>query len=322
MRAQDLFHTMLREHVAPELRRLGFSGSGQRYDLRTDTGDFGMLGFQRDTASTATYLRFTVNVTAVPRADRSGWTERIGGLLDDPHDHWWTIRADEDVSAVADHVLWVVRERALPELRYRLGLGGKVPQRRPAPPSADCPWPFCSDAHRLWHEAHDVDAVVERWPEWQPEPWTIDDLALVRAALPWRVRRTVAWKILHCTRRRLDELADCAGLGDELGLPALAALAALNMSFVDDVPDPEVATDVVRDLSTLVCERTADIWDKVLDLTATGHRVRRWMPAFHLATEPTGDPYEWFAHSYLGNLVLDVARELTSRRPARPGDGR
>jgi len=321
MRAQDLFRRMLREHVAPELRRLGFTGSGQRYDLHTEAGGCGVLGFQKDTASTAAHVRFTVNITA-GRADSAEWSKPIGSMLDDPHDHWWTIRAGDDVSAVADHVLWVIRERALPEMRYRLGVGPPVTHHRRPLPAADCPWPFCTDDHRLWHEAHDVDVVVERWPEWEPEPWTIDDLALVRAALLLRVRRTVAWKILHCTRHRLDELADSAGLGDEFGLPALAALAALNMSFVDDVPDPDVAAHVVRDLSALVCERTADVWDKVLDLTATGHRVRRWMPAVDVPDAPAGGQDEWFAQNYLGTLVLDVARELTARRPARPGDCR
>jgi len=322
MRAQDLFRIMLRDQVAPELRRLGFKGSGQRYDLRTEGGDFGMLAFQKDAGSTGAYVRFTINLVVVRRSGSVGWRDHVGSLLDDPHDHWWTIRVGDDVSAVADHVLWVSRERALPELRYRLGVGPPVSRRSQALPGADCPWPFCSDDHRLWHEAQDADVVVERWPEWAPEPWTVDDLAMVRAALPLRVRRTVAWKILHCTRRRLDELADAAGLGDEIGLPALVALAALHMSFVDEPPDPDVAADVVRDVSALVRERTADVWDKVLDLTATGHRVRRWLPALHVVDESAGDAEEWFAHSYLGNLVLDVARELTLRRPARPGEGR
>jgi Domain of unknown function (DUF4304) len=322
MRAQDLFRTMLRDQLAPELRRIGFKGSGQRYDLRATSGDVGVLGFQKDTGSTGAHVRFTANLMVVRASGAIGWRVRIGALLDDPHDHWWTIRIGDDVSAVTDHVLWLVRERGLPELRHRLGLGPPVSLRHEPIPGADCPWPFCSDDHRLWHKAHDSDVVVERWREWAPEPWTVDDLAMVRAALPLRVRRTVAWKILHCTRRRLDELADAAGLGDEMGLPALVALAALHLSFVDDSPDPDLAVGVVRDVSVVVAERTADVWNMVLDLTATGHRVRRWLPALHVADEPADDPEEWFAHSYLGNLVLDVARELTRRRPARPGGRR
>jgi hypothetical protein len=320
MRAQDLFRTMLRDHVAPELRRLGFKGSGQRYDLRSG-GDVGVLGFQKDTGSTGAHVRFTANLTVVRASGAIGWRVQIGTLLDNPHDHWWTIRLGDDVCAVADHVVWLARERGLPELRHRLGLGPPARSRHQPIPGADCPWPFCTDDHRRWHEAHNADVVVERWREWEPEPWTVDDLAMVRAALPLRVRRTVAWKILHCTRRRLDELADAAGLGDEIGLPALVALAALHLSF-DDAPDPDLAFDVVCDVSVLVAERTAEVWNMVLDLTATGHQVRRWLPALHVTDEPATGAGEWFAHSCLGNLVLDVARELTRRRPARPGGRR
>jgi hypothetical protein len=319
MRAEELFRTMLRDHVAPRLCRLGLKGSGQRYGLRTERGDSALLGFQQDAASTAAHVRFTINLEVAHGSGPVEWRAQIGSLFDDPHDHWWTIRADEDVVAVADHVLWMIRERALPELRHRLGLGPPVTCGHAPSPVTDCPWPFCTDDHRLWHEAQDADVVIERWPEWPPEPWTVDDLATVQAVLPLRVRRTVAWKILHCTRQRLDELADASGLGQELGLPALVALAALHMSFVDDLPDPEVAAEVVRDVSALVRERPADVWDKVLDLTPTGHRLRRWTPVLHLGDRPAGTAEEWFAHSYLGNVVLDVARELARRRPAQPG---
>jgi hypothetical protein len=319
MRAEELFRTMLRDHVAPQLSRLGLNESGQRYSLRTERGDCALLGFQQDAASTAAHVRFTINLEVAWGSGPAVWRGQVGSLFDDPHDHWWTIRASEDVVAVADHVLWMIRERALPELRHRLGLGPPLTRGHALFPVVDCPWPFCTDDHRLWHEAQDADVVIERWPEWAPEPWTVDDLATVQAVLPLRVRRTVAWKILHCTRRRLDELADVSGLGQEFGLPALVALAALHMSFVDDLPAPDVAADVVRDVSALVRERPADVWDKVLDLTPTGHRLRRWTPALHLVDGPPGTAEEWHAHSYLGNVALDVARELARRRPAQPG---
>src|SRR5215211_665604 len=149
MRAQDLFRAMLREQLAPELRRLGFKGSGQHYDLRADGGDCALLGFQKDAASTGGHVRFTINLVVVRGSGELCWRDRIGSLLDDPHDHWWTIRVGDDIAPVADHVLWLVRERALPQLRYRLGLGSPAPHRAHPFPATDCPWPFCTDEHRL-----------------------------------------------------------------------------------------------------------------------------------------------------------------------------
>lgn len=70
MTAQDVFKAMLREHIAPEMRRAGLKGSGQKY--RLDLADhFALLGIQRASGSDAEVIRWTANVLAVSRADWS-----------------------------------------------------------------------------------------------------------------------------------------------------------------------------------------------------------------------------------------------------------
>jgi hypothetical protein len=67
--AQDRFRSMVRTELAPELRRLGFRGSGAQFELPSAT-HWLLLGLQRSTSSTADEVRFTVNLSAV---DRQAW---------------------------------------------------------------------------------------------------------------------------------------------------------------------------------------------------------------------------------------------------------
>ena len=80
--ALDVFRLMMREEIAPELRRMGFKGSGQSFILPSEA-HWVLLGFQKARASYAEYVRFTVNVTAVSkrawveaRSERSYLSER------------------------------------------------------------------------------------------------------------------------------------------------------------------------------------------------------------------------------------------------------
>lgn len=98
---------MLREYVAPTLRRSGFSGSGQDFHRRID-GNWAAINFQRDRYSTAADLRFTINLGTASTAVRledgfppdepareivCHWRTRIGLLLPSGLDTWWNVRA-------------------------------------------------------------------------------------------------------------------------------------------------------------------------------------------------------------------------------------
>jgi hypothetical protein len=69
--ALDIFRLMMREEIAPGIRRMGFKGSGQSFISPSET-HWVLLGFQKSTTSNANAVRFTVNVTA---ASKRAWTQ-------------------------------------------------------------------------------------------------------------------------------------------------------------------------------------------------------------------------------------------------------
>ena len=148
--AQEVYRAMLREHVAPALRAAGWKGSGSAY-LLPSPGYWAQLGFQKDRYSTADQVRFTVNLSVVPRdvwacahdswpsqlsarpsantdsgalireVDRHHcWWGRIGLLMPEHNDHWWEISSGEDAASVGRDVVDAIREHAIPALRAKM----------------------------------------------------------------------------------------------------------------------------------------------------------------------------------------------------------
>jgi hypothetical protein len=148
--AQDTFKAMLRDLVAPELRSLGFKGSGQNFSLPNDS-HWALLGFQKSDFSHRDEISFTINLTVVRRdewerghakawpsrpvrppganwglspmleADFGGayWHERIGSLMPGGRDRWWTVADDEDTRDLAAVVVAEIDEFAIPAMRER-----------------------------------------------------------------------------------------------------------------------------------------------------------------------------------------------------------
>jgi len=81
--ALDRFRTMMRQHVAPELRRMGFRGSGQSFVLPSED-HWVLLGFQRSRSSSAEAVRFTVNTTVVSKQEWAQARERASYLPERP----------------------------------------------------------------------------------------------------------------------------------------------------------------------------------------------------------------------------------------------
>jgi hypothetical protein len=140
-RAQDTFKRMMQGRVAPALRDLGFRGSGQVYALPSDS-HWAQLGFQRSAFGDSRVGRFTINLSVVTKAawaERSRqksdgrdrpvanskygppvWCERIGRLLPEGEDRWWSLPAGAPTDAVAEEVIVAVRDYALPEMRRQI----------------------------------------------------------------------------------------------------------------------------------------------------------------------------------------------------------
>ena len=167
--APKLFEEMLKTQIAPALRELGMRGSGQNFRLPNENGgQHALLGFQKDSRDSVHAVHRErdarrVGMAGGPRSARLAADHahrrldvpprpgppvvRAGGVVDGSaaHDHWWTIRAADDVPAVAAHVIAVVREAVLPQLRARLS--GSEPPRptKKMGPVLDCPAPTCAN---------------------------------------------------------------------------------------------------------------------------------------------------------------------------------
>jgi hypothetical protein len=140
--AIETFRSMMWEGIAPELRRIGFKGSGQSFSLPSDE-NWVLLGFQKMMSSNSQAVRFTVNVTAFPKQawaeERQArdflperpspntwygynlWQRRIGHLLPDRQDHWWLVTPGRSTESVAGEVLDAIHTYVLPAIEAQLG---------------------------------------------------------------------------------------------------------------------------------------------------------------------------------------------------------
>jgi hypothetical protein len=67
MTGQDAFRALLRDDVAPLLRREGLVGSGQNFRLVHPSGNVGLVNFQRSHGNLADDVRFYVNLSTVSK---------------------------------------------------------------------------------------------------------------------------------------------------------------------------------------------------------------------------------------------------------------
>jgi uncharacterized protein DUF4304 len=139
--AQEAFTKMLKQEVAPALRRLGFKGSGQRYELPSDT-HWAIIGFQKFTWSDQERVEFTLNITvagkdewaharekrpylsAKPSANTRGgvgWEQRISDLMSENEERRRAVTADRPTEPVAGEVVGAIRDFAIPAIRKRIG---------------------------------------------------------------------------------------------------------------------------------------------------------------------------------------------------------
>lgn len=109
MSPNDVFKALLSQYIAPPLKAHGFRKQGQTFGLRGD-GVWGIINFQKSQWSNRDSLDFTINVAiwsdrlaaldlhgyayapaGIPNHVYCPWRRRIGDLMPDPYDRWWTI---------------------------------------------------------------------------------------------------------------------------------------------------------------------------------------------------------------------------------------
>ncbi|WP_084011164.1 DUF4304 domain-containing protein [Pseudofrankia sp. DC12] len=130
---------MLRDRVAPELRAVGLSGSGQVFRLKS-TSHHVILSFQRSRLAPPGEVHFTANLAIFDRdtwnsaRDRDpvlpeqpeptifyptvdGIQTRIGHLAGGSTDIWWKIGELGDAESVAAEVVRAIRSFMIPVIQ-------------------------------------------------------------------------------------------------------------------------------------------------------------------------------------------------------------
>lgn len=135
--SQQVYDVLMKESFTPALRGVGLKGSGGRFELPSEKY-WAQLGFQKSAHSDTQALTFTVNLSVIgrdvwteqasanphlgkkpaPSTFYGSWAEqtRIGQLTPSGEDFWWWLRRGEDPRPVADHVVSILIDTALPWL--------------------------------------------------------------------------------------------------------------------------------------------------------------------------------------------------------------
>ncbi|MCU7824014.1 DUF4304 domain-containing protein [Kitasatospora sp. DSM 101779] len=135
--ARTLFAEGMRDHLAPALRAMGFTGWRHTFAL-PDEEHWALLGIELGVADDH-LVRYTVNLGLTPKsawaADRSrralrpnpnavtgleSWRTGIGGLLPVGGDVWWQITPGPRWAVAVQDTVSAVRHYGLPELLRRL----------------------------------------------------------------------------------------------------------------------------------------------------------------------------------------------------------
>jgi hypothetical protein len=135
--AQDRFRELVRDHLGPSLRSMGFSGRGQEFVL-PDARSWILLGIQRSRWNDRRDCEFTIQLTVVDKTvweelrTRHGygerpystrwygprlWQTRLGDLLADGRDVWWHVHPDSDVEPLGRELMAAIERYALPAIR-------------------------------------------------------------------------------------------------------------------------------------------------------------------------------------------------------------
>lgn len=129
------YQSMLRSRITPWLTKRGFVAAGGGVFHLPNDDMYAQVGFQKSRGSDASETSFTVNVSVISHRDWAlyrtlgrpvpeipdanadyylGLSKRIGHLMPVKRDHWWTIRAGDDTTQIANQVLDAIRDYVTP----------------------------------------------------------------------------------------------------------------------------------------------------------------------------------------------------------------
>jgi len=130
--AQDGYRRILREHVAPALRELGFRGAPSRGNFRYETSTHAAeVRFRKSSGSTRQQVRFWVLLHATEiESEQAYWDRSLDDLARDwGHSGNWIIHAGNTIEPVAGEVVHSLRSHAWPAIQAALDNPGYPPDR-------------------------------------------------------------------------------------------------------------------------------------------------------------------------------------------------
>ena len=131
--SEMLFQRLIR-NLKPLLRSNGFLRRGQNFTCES-LECWGCINFQKSRYSAAEEKRFTINlaiaakrilayegkeVDACPPTYACHWTIRIGVLMPERNDIWWTLSSEESLVAVEAEIQMTLSELAIPTVKAHL----------------------------------------------------------------------------------------------------------------------------------------------------------------------------------------------------------
>ncbi len=129
MEALSLFNRLVREHIRPLLSLHGYKRYGNTYLLYKDE-IWRLINFQKSTKSTRHEVLFTINLGISsqllynfynetikrPKIEDCHFRERIGFLLPQHKDKWWTINANSNLVDLNEEIFSSTEHYIVPEL--------------------------------------------------------------------------------------------------------------------------------------------------------------------------------------------------------------
>jgi hypothetical protein len=132
MKASIKFSKLIKDCLKQLLNKAGFKGRGNTFILKKDDV-WSLINFQKSRKSSITEVIFTVNLGIAsstlfdfyakeveqPKIEDCHYQQRIGFLLPQNHDKWWTINSETDMDGLCVELKKILSEYAFIELeRY------------------------------------------------------------------------------------------------------------------------------------------------------------------------------------------------------------
>jgi hypothetical protein len=124
--ASKEYKKIILDNLRERLKLIGFKKSGTAFTKVTADMTY-FINVQSSRESTAQTLKATLNLeiaslaiaknedTSLPMKHRRHWTARIGFLLDNPFDKWWTINNGYEADEASKEIIDIIEKKVLVE---------------------------------------------------------------------------------------------------------------------------------------------------------------------------------------------------------------